>query len=253
MKEHRAVLLFAFIWLVTGFVGLSAWPSKQSHYFLPYYPAMAILIASALGTAFAHTPVRFFRWTKAVMYATFSLMTVAPFVLVVVAWQAAAASQPIFMLLLAVPPAFFLLWLFIERRRDARRWASTATILAAIAYVYFLGIVVPAENATKGIKSFCVKVQAQVPYDEPLRCFGIDPPELSFYMNRVVRRINDENELRAYLALPDVRHVIIGNEWIAQLPDNGTGLGLVPVPAVETRLARDAHGMKLFVVKEKQP
>jgi 4-amino-4-deoxy-L-arabinose transferase-like glycosyltransferase len=203
LRQHQRVLSLAFVWFVTGFAAFSILPAKQSHYLLPYYPALAILTASVLGAALAPAKAVFFRLMRVSMYATFGLMTLAPFALL--AWGTRTGrivppglDTPKSILLLGVAPVFFVVWFIFGRRHTARRWASTAVLLGAVAWIYVNALIAPTYNARKGVKRFALRA-AERTLDRPVMFLGGIPPQVDFYMNRSLEPIQDDVQLAEYL------------------------------------------------------
>jgi len=117
--------------------------------------------------------------------------------------------------LLGIAPVFFVGWFIVGRRHDARRWASTAVLLAAVTWIYVNALVVPTFNARHGVDAFARAATRRV-QNAPVRAIGDVPPQVDFMMDRTLEPIQNETQMKDYVAGAGARYLVTGPDC-----DNG--------------------------------
>jgi len=189
LSASRQSLLYLFIWIAAVFVLFSAYKSKQTHYLLPIYPAVALLVAGSLVPAFSRDATD--RWAR-FQWRVFVVTCVA-----VAALSIGSVGYLTFHLAVAFP-LFTAWWLVlagliallalgINRNRTAAFVAGVALGCVLLLMVFFYGLMM--YNYNQSAQPFADWVATTLPADVPLYTYYLNEPEISFYLKRNVNVI----------------------------------------------------------------
>jgi 4-amino-4-deoxy-L-arabinose transferase-like glycosyltransferase len=227
---RRGVLL-ALVWMVVTVVFFSLSPGKRTVYVLTMYPAMALVVAAALGEIEATWPrLRTFLTVPTLVAvvlalgASFGGFAVVRFFperfgerLADLAPMGAGLLPTLFALGLALAAAFQFAWLLARRGRVwplvqvAAAGMGLASAVAAVA-------VLPRFDVVKSARPLAAKVLALAAPEDP---WAIWPPPLDatflFHIRRPAVELADEVELRAFAARPGPVWLLIEKQRLAAL------------------------------------
>ena len=239
----RSLDRLAWIWIgtIVAFFSLSA--SKRGAYLLPAVPAIAILasgVLDRLGRGVLSAGRRRALWTFA--GAAFALLAAGG---VWVAQRAASYPEVVApaRALAAVLVAGAVAGAWTLARRNRFPLGPLVALAATVAGAYLVAgaWALPAANAYKSARGFCVAVNERVSATAPLRSYGSWKWRSGYvyYTRRRIPRLETDDALRAYFArqgevflvvergaLPEVRRILGEVEpiLVAQVGDNAAYL-----------------------------
>jgi len=190
--RERYDSLLPLTWAATVFVFFTLVQTKQSHYVVPIYPAIAILVGGALPSLAGAAELEFPRASRYTMLAFLVSITAASVALPVGAAvkfspslaQVAACSVSIIIAVIA--------WVCYRRDRTSGL-LSAGLIFMFVFLLQAITVVVPLLNVEQSPRPFASEVTRKVPRDQPLGMYGNMRPHILYYFSREVTPVNSSN------------------------------------------------------------
>ncbi len=249
----RAGYLFALCWMVVTLVFFSLSPAKRTVYILTMYPAMALLVGSALDRLAARWPEaqaserRWLLWPLAGIGALGVLFAAAvPFVAERRARELAPMGPDL-------PPLVIAAALLLAVGGGAAWWLARGGRIPVAAGALALGMgsgsllllvaALPRFDAVKSAEPLSELLLERMRPGETFAIYPrLDPPFL-FYTERFSEPVEGEKELRAYAARPGRQWLLIERDDLAKLEE--------PLPLVE--VARDRDVIEGYILMTDPP
>lgn len=249
----RAGYRFALCWMVVTLVFFSLSPAKRTVYILTMYPAMALLVGSAVDRLAARWPEaraserRWLVWPLAAVAGLGALIAAA---VPSVAERLAEELEPMGP---ALPPLVIVGALLLAAGGAAAWWLARRGRLPAAAAALALGmgsgsllllvLAVPRFDAVKSAEPLSERLLERMGPGEPYAMYPrLDPPFL-FYTERFSEPVEGEEELRAFAARPGRKWLLIERDDLAKLDE--------PLPLAE--VARDPDPIDGYVLMTDPP
>jgi hypothetical protein len=200
---ERALDRLAWVWIVTVVVFFSLSASKRSPYILPVAPAVAVLAAAPIERLMSGTldrmRTRIIRGMLAVAGATLVATSAYLHLRVIDFYPAIATPARAISWLTAAGGLAVIIGTFLWRRWPS---ASPAAFAATITSIYLIAgaWALPAANVYKSARPFCLKLQALVAGEAPLRSYRFWSWRASYayYADRSIENIGSPGELERY-------------------------------------------------------
>lgn len=249
-EEARPGVLFALCWMVVTVVFFSLSPAKRTVYILTMYPAMALLVGSALDRILAAWP-RYRRWTVAPL-ALLALLALGITAALPIVGHGRPEAAPLggarFVLEVTLTFLLFLLGaayaaLAARRGRLGHAAAGLAAGMSAVALAAAL-FLLPRFDTVKSAREMSGTLLARL---QPGETYGIFPrldSAFLFYTRRFAVPLDDEKALREYASRP-------GRVWILARRDNLKHVH-PPLPLVVVAEDRDRLGGYLLLTKRER-
>lgn len=219
--EHRSRFLLAWTGVTIGLFTLAR--TKLSHYILPMYPGLSLIVAALLVSAVAEGKelVRL-RWGKITVW----LLVLLPAILLPLLLfatrkigfeqeEATVAAIGVLLLLMGAGSAFLLV-----RHRDALAVALLGGGMACF-LLLVVGVLLPNLERYKVSKSLAADVLTMAGPNDLIASLGFEEPSLVFYLQGRLVALGGEQELRETLSGPRRVWVILPCERLSSPPRNG--------------------------------
>ncbi len=208
-KRADALLPAVLVTVVLAFFTIVR--TKQSHYVMPLYPPLAILIGGALP-ALVRTDSGFIsrrlrRYTMGAFLAGIVAVSVAE----PVAMAIRLPASPVQIAVCSTSVVFALAAVAVYRRGKVRESICTGVVFMFVFFMQTIAIVVPLLNAEMSPRPFAHEVARRVPADGLLGMFDDVRPHVLYYVGREIKPVNaaeaedflSVGETKSYLIVPE--------------------------------------------------
>ncbi|MBI5117338.1 glycosyltransferase family 39 protein [Candidatus Poribacteria bacterium] len=190
LRDRRSEAFLPVVWAGVVLVFFTMVKTKQSHYVMPLYPALAILVGGALssltesGSEFGRT--RLGRYTMVVFLAGIVSISIA----VPIGIAVRLSASPAQIALCSTGVIFALASVILYKRGKVTESVCVGAMFMFVCLLFAIVIAVPLVNKEMSPRPFAHEVARRVPVDASLGMLDDVRPHVLYYVGREVKPVS---------------------------------------------------------------